>query len=107
MITEEKLPKKFKNKWVKALKSSKYLQSSGALFNGEGYCCLGVAAIVCDYKNEEVEGLGWLSADRFPRTPSILQSDRISENPLAQKLANFNDDGKSFKWIASYIERYL
>jgi hypothetical protein len=23
------------------------------------------------------------------------------------KLADFNDEGKSFRWIAAYIERYL
>lgn len=107
MITEEKLPKKFKDKWVKALRSGKYLQSSGGLLSGRGYCCLGVAAVVCGYTNEEIRVCGWLSPDFFPTTPQILQCDSDVENPLAKKLANFNDNGKSFKWIASYIERYL
>lgn len=39
-------------------------------------------------------------ADELIRSLGI-DSERVS------KLAEFNDDGKSFKWIAAYIERYL
>lgn len=33
-------------KWIEALESEKYDQCSGRLFDGEGYCCLGVGARV-------------------------------------------------------------
>lgn len=31
-----------KAKWVAALRSGEYQQARGTLFDGEGYCCLGV-----------------------------------------------------------------
>lgn len=34
-------------KWVEALRSDKYSRATGVLFNGHGYCCLGVADKVC------------------------------------------------------------
>jgi len=37
--------KTFKKKWVKALRSGDYEQATGVLYNGTGFCCLGVA---CD-----------------------------------------------------------
>lgn len=33
-------------KWIEALESGNYNQCTGRLFNGEGYCCLGVGARV-------------------------------------------------------------
>lgn len=34
-------------KWLDALKSGKFQQAQKALYNGHGYCCLGVADKVC------------------------------------------------------------
>lgn len=39
------------------------------------------------------------------KVPEILKGN--SNNKLVYKVSMFNDDGKSFNWIASYIERYL
>ncbi len=37
-------------KWIKALKSGKYKQTTGELKNKNGYCCLGV---LCEIKAKE------------------------------------------------------
>lgn len=48
--------KKFIRKWVKALRSGKYIQGTGRLRVGDSYCCLGVA---CD-----ISGLGeWVKGE--------------------------------------------
>lgn len=91
--------KRLKAKWVKALRSGKYKQGAGSLTmklpSGEsGFCCLRVlreidpALTTCDeggcYLNEHVIGI--------PITTQMT-------------LAAYNDNGKSFNWIASNIER--
>jgi hypothetical protein len=102
-----KLPKKIKEKWVAALRSGKYRQGNGSLYshdfnNNRYYCCLGVLGVVCGYKTGTLEHNSFpdIHRNKFPRG-----FRGITE--INKKLATFNDNGKSFKWIASYIERYL
>lgn len=33
--------------WIKALRSGKYQQTQRTMYDGHGYCCLGVADVVC------------------------------------------------------------
>ena len=102
MKYEFKLPKKVKAKWVKALRSGKYLQAvstlRGKIVGGRndgktGYCCLGVAREIGLTKKR--------SGQEFvvhTFLPDEIQGD----------LSSFNDVGeKSFKWIANYIEENL
>lgn len=44
-------------KWLRELRSGKYRQTTGVLFNGRGYCCLGVAArFVCGVEPKQAAG---------------------------------------------------
>lgn len=106
----KKLSKKVKDKWVKALLSGKYEQGKEKLYNtiDNTYCCLGVAReIGCADPLSGPDAKFWVSK-------SFLPMD------IQKKLAEFNDGTpdidaadthdkkpKSFKWIASYIKRYL
>lgn len=112
----EKLPKRFKERWIKALRSGKYQQNhNGYLKDDEDqYCCLGVAAELCKVKHFGQNG--WLSdANVLIKPPKLLIEDGEQDITdidrknitIPEKLAYFNDQGKSFKWIASYIERWL
>lgn len=117
-VSEIKLPKAFKTKWVKALRSGKYLQTKGNLFDADandgqgGYCCLGVACEITkvDYN---LQGKSYIESNVSSAAkglvPQILHGD--DDNTLVHKLATMNDgEGtkpKSFKQIAAYIERYL
>lgn len=67
------------------------------------FCCLGVAHVIGLCKPHE-------------RHDDAFVSNDFLEDSIQEKLANFNDGKdkngvstkpKSFKWIASYIERYL
>jgi len=110
-----KLPKAFKKKWVAALRSGKYKQGKHRLkqtdIKGDSYCCLGVACEIANSKN--IQGnyiVGNISKNN--NIPKLIKGN--SENSIVAKLTQLNDgeissgdNSKSFKYIASYIERYL
>lgn len=91
-----------KKRWVNALRSGKYNQTTHKLKytklneNMEWetkYCCLGVA---CAIK---------IAA---PHVDEDICKATFLDMEIQRKLAKFNDSGKwSFKRIAAYIERYL
>lgn len=110
----KKLPRPFKNKWIKALRSDKFKQTSDYLKapikwddNDKpiafGHCCLGVACEISGYHNIRA---ALISNDK-KRIPSQLRGD----NQLTEKLAQMNDGGgapkRSFKQIANWIEKNL
>jgi hypothetical protein len=112
--------KSIKNKWVKALRSGKYKQGTGQLHSeneeGKSFCCLGVLATIVDPYQKTWEPTNGYFADE--ESPGEWESPRHAVQArllgkgglgvgVAKKLGKFNDKGKSFKWIASYIERYL
>ncbi len=110
----EKLPKAFKNKWLKALRSGEFQQGKTYLENkldddSSSYCCIGVACRIM-HPNKKLKGFGWINSDlgrlRDLKVPKMLHGDG-SENVLVAKLANMNDSGKSFKVIANFIEKNL
>ena len=113
-------------KWVKALRSDKYVQGDGALrqrneeeFGGpDEFCCLGV---LCDLvEPERWSKRAYLGRVNFGEKPSgedtfnnrglpsqdFLEQVGLEPN-LAIALAELNDDGKSFSKIADYIEEKL
>jgi hypothetical protein len=50
-----------KQKWVAALLSNEYEQTTGALRDGTGYCCLGV---LCDLYSQET-GVEWFTPNEY------------------------------------------
>lgn len=112
-VEDIRLPKVFKAKWIKALKSGKYKQGSYTLYDktSNNYCCLGVACRI-EHPKMHLSDKLLIDKDAFKRIdkvniPNILKGDGI-DNPIVDKLAKMNDSGKhSFKSIAAYIERYL
>lgn len=87
-----RLNKSDKKKWVEALRSGKYKQGQGYLYNEGLHCCLGVA---CEIGLIKYSGAICLSTEAIP-------------GDIQGKLITFNDKkNRSFNWIAGYIERYL
>lgn len=119
-MAKNKFYKSFKRKLVKALRSGGYKQGKEQLKyypDGEtpNYCCLGVACEVLKLSEEEfayksmpaqeiISKFGDFDyrENAYPET-----KEELEEADPINKLAYFNDHGKSFNWIAGYIERYL
>jgi hypothetical protein len=104
-----------KAKWVEALRSGKYRQTTGNLREERttrryGYCCLGVLCHVAGSKWRhgvpvlgetimEAQGEAYLSYDALKLTGLDDTQQRV--------LADKNDEGSSFAEIADYIESSL
>lgn len=119
-----------KQKWVRALRSGKYTQATGALRTEDGFCCLGVLCDVYDPELWQVTGddqdVGWnykLGCIYNDRTyySDVLPNDLVefagldSGNPEVPydvcdgktSLAVINDRGATFAQIADLIETHL
>ena len=97
--------KKWKAKWVKALRSGKYVQVRDALCaeldRGDvGYCCLGVLRHLMHPKSVLQMEDDNLLHQRHEAKAGLTTAQQIT-------LATMNDDGKSFNEIAACIERWL
>ena len=119
-------PEQARAKLVGALRSEEYKQTSGALRDADGYCCLGVA---CDlYRKTEDPERDWVLVD----AKSVPDQDKLDEhweflniNDLLPKevmewlgfatrkgdlhdgrnaLSTLNDQGEDFEFIADAIE---
>jgi hypothetical protein len=98
---EPKLPKVFKRRWVKALRSGEYTQGKQYLKAGASYCCLGVAGKICGVSDTRLAAHTLLAEGMIPK--KAYEALIIRQESLASK----NDSGWSFKRIATWIERYL
>ena len=103
-----------KERWVKALRSGKYKQGKGRLYDGRKYCCLGV---LC-----RTEGLRSRDQEDYPGYRSFSFEGESMDTNLsfpfirylgitedqANHCVTMNDaDGKSFNQIADWIEENL
>lgn len=103
--TKTKLSDGFKRKWTEALRSGRYVQGGGTMYDSlrASYDALGVAYKVAGVSDEEIEGRTFPSGKSYRFLPLPLAKD----NDLIKKITDFSDRGLSFRWIASYIERNL
>ena len=105
-------------KWVEALRSGDYEQTTGWLKCETGYCCLGVA---CELYRRDMDAGWWTSADEF-RVGDATHSAHLPTDvmnwlglrspagefcPTADAsdcLVDRNDNGATFEQIADVIE---
>lgn len=112
-----KMPIELKTKWVKALRSGKYKQGRGSLYNPEtkSFCCLGVLEHIClngnvEKYNQEDATFRLLPSIEFYNSFGIGDYDDVITDESA--LANMNDGSncakpKSFRAIADYIVKNI
>lgn len=120
--------REFAEAWVKALRSGKYKQGVGKLFDGELHCCLGVACEVAgltpvpstDFGEFYVTGIHAYGLDgeqnHLPREVSAMidsygDCGRRRDNKAIcingkcfRSLIHANDGGVTFEDISDYIE---
>lgn len=103
-----------KKKWLKALRSGDFAQSTGGLKNDDGYCCLGVLAEVADPEQKTWDtGCVFFGAKTEPYGNSItdgaaqveLLGGRIPPKTMGRLVAMNDDAGLTFNEIADYIEK--
>lgn len=105
--------------WLEALRSGNYPQARDQLFDGDGYCCLGVACTVLGLEPVDYDGQSFAYAFGDEKNPVTLPYEGQvwlglnTGNPAVafpdgyQSLATLNDDGTwSFEDIADAIEEY-
>jgi hypothetical protein len=68
-----------KEKWVAALRSGKYKQTSEVLYDYEGFCCLGV---LCDIYSKE-KGVEWEHSDKN-NLPAIFDCSYIPPTQVCE-----------------------
>lgn len=117
-----KLDEDFKKAWCDKLESDEYKQAHGTLYDGKGYCCLGVACLVLGAQFEESldsnkpKSLVWRplldGVDLGDPNESVLSDEVLLKINMTSDsqgiLWRMNDkDQLSFKEIASYIRAKL
>jgi hypothetical protein len=106
MTKTKELPKNIET-WVTALESGEYSQCEGALYNGEGYCCLGVyAKVVLGYDDEAIMGDQDGNNGEGPKYLYVKIAGDISmQHGVYNKGMSMNDGGESFIDIAKMIRK--
>ena len=104
-----------KARWLKALRSGRYKQATGALRVGDGYCCLGV---LCDLARKSQVG-EWEYTEEFDGEsgelpPSVVAwaglpgpDPEVMDKRHPRTLSDLNDRGANFERIAALIEKGL
>lgn len=117
--------KEIKAKWIEALRSGKYKQTTeGVLYDGNAYCCLGVLCAEIGLRAEPNEAgdiwYFWAGAQRdYEALPGPI-ANQIGLTPMGDlpekvafgekeftDLAALNDRGADFNFIADVIEKQL
>ncbi len=108
MPKTNKLTKKLKKEWIRALRSGEYKQCEEYLHLDGGFCCLGVLLDINeDVDWEQDEGDDFWTANIDGITHNHLYGQKIIGEAAAKRLANKNDRGESFNMIADWIEKNL
>ncbi len=97
------LTKKLKTRWIKALRSGKYKQTTGSLKDCTGFCCLGVLCDLVDKTNWREGQYGEFSYGTS-KTGYMPYRMGILGRATQKQLAEMNDDQDSFEEIADYIK---
>lgn len=104
------IPVKQVKKWVIALRSGKYKQSTHKLQNKKGYCCLGVACDIFIPKNKKQTDIDGILLGEFPKLqhyspPWLKTINEVTGDKIGITLSRLNDQEKySFNEIADVIE---
>lgn len=106
---------KLKQKWVEALRSGKYRQSSGYLQHGDGFCCLGVLCDVIDPNSwadssrlvaGDISAKHWKDSSVFSLPAATLNEINLTYDEEGE-LIGLNDNDRPFEEIANHIEKNL
>lgn len=97
---------KRKARWIAALRSERYRQTTMRLYKDGAYCCLGVECDLTLGKKSSSAELteGWRNCLR--KWPVKYRLSAKVSRDVMNNLARMNDEGKSFSAIADWIETH-
>ena len=102
-------------KWIEALESGEYPQCKESLYDGQGYCCLGVAMRVAGHPDADIHGENVLpdeAALRYGLNSNVAEFSEFmdvsiqADGATYYSLAQMNDSGRSFSDIAKFIREH-
>jgi hypothetical protein len=100
--------------WINTLRSGEFQQTTGALQDENGYCCLGVACkVLIPKEKQKFNDLGFLfggTPDKQPNAPEWLKEINSNyahfHSKINKCIAELNDHEKfSFAQIADILEK--
>ncbi len=101
------LPKKFKEKWLAALRSGKYKPTdNNMLFDGTCYCPLAIGCKVIGIPDETLKGGYFPNTRLSTRIPNYFNNDKGNNAQWQGDIINM-PSRKSFKQVANWIEKNL
>jgi hypothetical protein len=112
------MKREVKDEWVAALRSGEFTQATNKLYNGVGYCCLGVLCKVLGFKFENAYGTCYCVVGDIQNThlpTSVMEAAGMCstsgnfDTPLdsgVDNLIDMNDSGHNFDSIANIIEQH-
>ena len=101
---KEKMPRAFRRKLVRALRSGRYTQSQKMYdAQNEAYNPLGVAYRLVGVDKSRLSNRKRPLNDSQLFLPDVL----VGNSQILDKINVVSHSGKSFKWIATYIEDNL
>ncbi len=114
-MKHDKLPKGFKKRWLRALRSGKFIQGEGYLkvSDDDGvikHCCLGVACeiagAIVPYRKHKI---ALIENERVAKIKGITKvpASLHGFEDTASQLSTMNDSGDGFNVIANWIEKNL
>ena len=106
-IKNQKLPRRFRNKLVRALRSGRYTQTNGVMRDprDDAYDVLGVAYRIAGVNKGSITKMkGAPAGKQYNFLPKVLT---LKDSHVTSELMKFNDKGMSFRWIASHLENCM
>jgi hypothetical protein len=108
------MKKSWARKWVKALRSGKFIQGRSHLKLDGKHCCLGVLCELTPYKERFTEmrsstrvGYNIHLPEEIKKLVGMQSMNRVFKVEMsASVLAAMNDTGKTFEEIADVIEEH-
>lgn len=97
------MDKKLKAKWVRALRSGRYVQGRSYLYLQYSHCCLGVLGRVHGLSDDDLRGCTMPSE----MTPESRNKFPKLGGKVLGELATLNDTGVPFEMIAGLIDSAL
>src|ERR1022692_3350099 len=100
------MKREIKLRWIKALESGRYKQTTGCLKDDSGYCCLGVLCNVLNRGRWDKDDENSYKGQSGGLPSEIKDLCNITNDQESSLVHLNNDDQADFKNIAKWIKKH-